>query len=181
MAPPPCSDQAALPFLGANLRREDETKILKILDYIQRYAHACLARRGDDSKTAAAIVDAVREGAIAAAVTVRKTFIETRPGKLDGEIDEGCRGVANAVIAAAAAAPVASMMGTASGTAGFIHDAAQMAARNKKDDLIPYAVANQLAFTAQGVAAAISARIINGNLHLGDIPLPSRTKFLPAT
>ncbi|KID94143.1 hypothetical protein MAJ_09898, partial [Metarhizium majus ARSEF 297] len=178
-APAPVSDQATLPFLRANnLRRQDETRILEILDYVLKQVSGRLARRGGDGKTAAAIIDAIQEGSIAAAVTIRKTFAETRSGKLDDVVSEGCRKVADAVIAATAAAPVADRMEIASGTANCICIAAQKAVDHGTDDLLPYAVANQLEFTAKGVAAAITARIITGSLCLGDIPLPSRSQFL---
>ncbi|EFY97054.1 hypothetical protein X797_007470 [Metarhizium robertsii] len=182
VSPPPISDQATLPLLRANnLRRQDETRILKILDHVLKHANDGLARRGDNGKTAAAIADAVQEGSIAAAVTVRKTFAETRSGKLEDDVSEGCRKVADAVIAATAAASVANRLSTAGIAADCISFAAQMAANNKKGELVPLAVANQLGFTAAGVAAAISARIITGSLCLGDIPLPSRSQFLLET
>lgn len=179
---PYVSDQATLPFLRANnLRRQDETRILEILDYVQKHVSGRLARRSDHGKSAAAIADAIQEGSIAAAVTVRRTFAETRSGKLDDVVSEGCRKVADAVIAATAAAPVADRMEMASGTANCICIAAQKAVDHETDELLPYAVANQLEFTAKGVAAAISARIITGNLCLGDIPLPSRSQLLLET
>ncbi|KAH0591836.1 hypothetical protein MHUMG1_10446 [Metarhizium humberi] len=155
--------------------------ILEILDCVLNNVSVRLARRSNYGKIAAAIADAIQEGSIAAAMTVRRTFAETRSGKLDDVVSEGCRKVADAVIAATAAGPVANRMEMASGTANCICIAAQMAVDHGTDDLLPYAVANQLEFTAKGVAAAITARIITGNLCLGDIPLPSRSQFLLET
>lgn len=177
---PPLSDQATLALLRqANLPREDETMILETVDFLMPRAYAGMARSGYDRKTTTAIADAIREGAIAAAVTVHKATVKTTWEKLDDDINEGCRKVTDAVIAATAAGPAEYMMSTASTVVECINFVARRAVRYKKLDKLPHAVANQLIFTTQGVVAAISAGVINNdNLCLSDFPLPSRSKFL---
>ncbi|KAH8897672.1 hypothetical protein GQ53DRAFT_884407 [Thozetella sp. PMI_491] len=177
--PPAYEDQRNIPYLQVGLPREDEIRVLRVVEWVMESLHVSLARRDYDQYSSMAVAFAIREGCISAAVAVCKTFEQRSARQLNDDMDEGCRKVADAVVRATAAAPMWNRMGVAETVVTCIVGSTDRVGEHRKDPL-SFTATSQLHSTAQSVATTICVRILNGNDNpLHDIPFPPRAILLP--
>ncbi|KAI0399982.1 hypothetical protein F4802DRAFT_586966 [Xylaria palmicola] len=157
----------------------DEACVSQLVDDIMAEVDARLAGTGFDGATVAAIANATREGCTAAAITVNRELSQRTTKEIKDDIRECCRKVAKAVIDATAATPGDSKLFEARAAAKCITHAAHYCTANNKHVDMPYTCATQIAFTAEGVAAAIVHQILAGDPGIGDVPMLWLTKYLP--
>ncbi|KAK6083973.1 hypothetical protein SCUP515_01669 [Seiridium cupressi] len=175
--PPAYDGQGALAPLNIGLSREDETRVIQLVDFIMPKVHALLAR-SLDLATLTPIAAAIREGCICAAVTVCKATLQETAAEVNDTVNEGCQEAVRALIAAVAAAPEWKWIGVADGAATTITLVAREILVLNKMTKMTFIAKSQLATELHAVAVNITLRSINGNHDLRDIPLPARREFL---